>query len=86
MHAQRGADGAGRQMAVRAARARRPRPVHDGRQRVGREADHRVDVEGVRVGRGGERAFTRLAEAARPGAVQTGTCGRKVYVKVTIKE
>lgn len=87
VHAERGADRARRQMAVRAARARRPRPVHDGGERVGREAYHRVDVERVRVGGGRERSLPGLAEAARARAIQTGTCGRQnssVFVKMGI--
>ena len=59
---QRRTERAGRQMAVRAGRGRRPRAVHDGHERVGREADHRAQVERVRVRRAGQGALATLSD------------------------
>lgn len=50
VHAERRAEGTCGEVPVGAARARRSRTVDDRGERVGREPDHRVDVEGVRVG------------------------------------
>lgn len=66
--AQRGAQRARRQVAVRAAGRRAAAAVDQRDQRVGRKAYHRVDVERVRVRR---RREGSLAALARPRARQT---------------
>lgn len=60
-------------MAIGAAGAGRPGAIDDGGEGVGREADHGVDVKGVGVGRGGEGALPRRADAPRARGVEPRT-------------
>lgn len=44
-------------MAIRAASTGRSGPIDYTRQRIGGEADHGVDVEGIGIGGGGKGSF-----------------------------
>lgn len=62
-------EGTRRQVAVRSAGTAAARGIHQRCQRVGRVADHRADVERIRVWRRGEGA---LATDAGPYATRSG--------------